>query len=56
MKRILLTILAITLCLTIFSGCSNDKTKNNVVRPPKPSPSLNIVAELPSENTKPLTD
>ena len=56
MKQILLIILAITLCLTIFSGCSNDKTKNNVVMPSKPSPSLNIVAELPSENTKPLTD
>ena len=27
MKRILLTILAITLCLTIFSGCANNKYK-----------------------------
>lgn len=27
MKRILLTILAITLCLTIFSGCANNQYK-----------------------------
>ena len=27
MKQILLTILAITLCLTIFSGCANNQYK-----------------------------
>lgn len=28
MKRIFMTILAITLCLSVFSGCSNDKSEN----------------------------
>jgi len=30
MKRILLTILAITLCLTIFSGCANNQYKGTL--------------------------
>ena len=30
MKRILLTILAITLCLTIFSGCANNQYKGSL--------------------------